>query len=215
MSAGWGAASLALCGAALLALLFAESRASALGKWLSKPLASLGFLGVAFARARAGDPVPDALMVGLVLCALGDVLLIPKDKRAFMAGIGAFMAGHIAYTATFLQRGAREGVLAAASVALAVVAVTFMAWLLPKLAVSAPNMTVPVALYILVISGMVGAAASTWAERRADGLLAGALLFFVSDLFVARNRFVAPGFRNRLIGLPLYYAGQCLLAWTV
>ena len=159
--------------------------------------------------------MPDALMVGLVLCALGDVLLIPKDKRAFMAGIGVFMAGHVAYTATFLQRGTAEGVLAAASVALAILAVTGRGWLLPKLARSAPTVRIPFLLYVLVTSAMVAAAASTWAERRADGLLAGALLFFVSDLFVARNRFVTPGFRHRLIGLPLYYAGQCLLASTV
>jgi hypothetical protein len=41
----------------------------------------------------------------------------------------------------------------------------------------------------------------------------GAVLFFVSDLFVARNRFVAPGLANRLLGLPAYYGGQVLIAW--
>ena len=34
------------------------------------------------------------------------------------------------------------------------------------------------------------------------------------DLFVARQRFVAEAFINRLIGLPLYYAGQLLIAWS-
>jgi hypothetical protein len=34
----------------------------------------------------------------------------------------------------------------------------------------------------------------------------------VSDLFVARDRFVQPGFVNRLLGLPLYYAAQAMLA---
>jgi hypothetical protein len=32
---------------------------------------------------------------------------------------------------------------------------------------------------------------------------------------VARQRFVSEGFGNRLLGLPLYYAGQFLLAWSV
>jgi len=45
-------------------------------------------------------------------------------------------------------------------------------------------------------------------------LLAGALSFYVSDLAVARDRFVAPGFSNRLWGLPLYYGGTLLLATT-
>jgi len=43
----------------------------------------------------------------------------------------------------------------------------------------------------------------------------GAVLFFLSDLLVARDRFVAPGFGNRLLGLPLYYAAQLLLASAV
>jgi uncharacterized membrane protein YhhN len=46
-------------------------------------------------------------------------------------------------------------------------------------------------------------------------LYAGAALFYLSDLAVARQRFVAPGFENKLIGLPLYYAGQLLLASAV
>jgi len=43
-------------------------------------------------------------------------------------------------------------------------------------------------------------------------LLTGALMFLVSDLAVARDRFVAQGFINRLWGLPLYYAAQLVLA---
>ena len=42
----------------------------------------------------------------------------------------------------------------------------------------------------------------------------GALGFFLSDLAVARERFVAKGFTNKLWGLPLYYGAQLLLAWT-
>jgi hypothetical protein len=46
-------------------------------------------------------------------------------------------------------------------------------------------------------------------------LLLGASLFFVSDLSVARDRFVAREFANKLYGLPAYYAGQLLIAWTL
>jgi hypothetical protein len=31
---------------------------------------------------------------------------------------------------------------------------------------------------------------------------------------VARDRFVAPDFVNRLLDLPLYYAEQILIAWS-
>lgn len=40
-------------------------------------------------------------------------------------------------------------------------------------------------------------------------------MFWCSDLAVARDRFIAPGFVNRLWGLPLYYAAQVAFAWSV
>jgi uncharacterized membrane protein YhhN len=46
-------------------------------------------------------------------------------------------------------------------------------------------------------------------------VVGGALLFYISDLFVARDRFIKKEFLNRLIGLPLYYAGQFILAFSV
>jgi hypothetical protein len=53
------------------------------------------------------------------------------------------------------------------------------------------------------------AAAGRWA------VLAGALLFALSDLAVARDRFVHAGFANKLWGWPTYFGAQLLLAWTV
>ena len=43
----------------------------------------------------------------------------------------------------------------------------------------------------------------------------GALAFYLSDLSVARDRFVRPAFVNRAWGLPLYYGAQFVLAATV
>jgi hypothetical protein len=45
-------------------------------------------------------------------------------------------------------------------------------------------------------------------------ILAGAVSFYFSDVFVARNKFINNEFRNRLVGLPLYYLGQFLLAFS-
>ena len=42
----------------------------------------------------------------------------------------------------------------------------------------------------------------------------GAVLFYTSDIAVARNQFVAPGVMNRVWGLTLYYLAQVLLAAT-
>jgi len=46
-------------------------------------------------------------------------------------------------------------------------------------------------------------------------VFAGALSFYFSDVFVARDRFLDKEFLNRLIGLPMYYTGQFLLAFSV
>ena len=81
-------------------------------------------------------------------------------------------------------------------------------------------MMVPVILYIIVITSMVIGAGSVLFDTMlpANGryiVFTGALLFYFSDLFVARHRFVKQAFFNRLLGLPLYYSGQFMLAFSV
>ena len=89
-------------------------------------------------------------------------------------------------------------------------------WLQPHL----DSMKIPVIFYILVITAMVVGA---WTVLAASGLtlsgrmlvFIGALSFYFSDIFVARQRFLKTEFINSLIGLPLYYGGQFLLAFSV
>jgi uncharacterized membrane protein YhhN len=81
-------------------------------------------------------------------------------------------------------------------------------------------MKIPVICYILVITAMVvGAWSMVGAgELKPAGRMAafiGALGFYVSDIFVARQRFLKTEFVNRLIGLPLYYGGQFMLAFSI
>ena len=103
------------------------------------------------------------------------------------------------------------GLVAAAITAVAgTVAATFvLRWLWPH--VERP-MRVPVVAYVLVITTMVALAAGAASEHQSWALLVGAVAFYLSDLSVARDRFVAPGFANRVWGLPLYFFAQLLLA---
>lgn len=72
--------------------------------------------------------------------------------------------------------------------------------------------------YIVVISVMVAAwSVTNNSDAAVQGrimIITGALMFYFSDIFVARERFVTHEFANRLIGLPLYYTGQFLLAFS-
>ncbi len=59
---------------------------------------------------------------------------------------------------------------------------------------------------------MVAAATGATSDGAPWPVLPGAVLFFLSDLAVARDKFVTPGFPNRAVGLPMYYAAQILFA---
>lgn len=196
----------------VLLLLLAEHRGSARGKWLTKPLASVGFLWTAAQAGALDSTYGRVVLVALLACLLGDILLIPKDKRIFMAGIGAFLLGHVGFGAAFLVRGVAAPPALIASALLLPGVVWVAIWLSPHLR---GPMRLAVAAYVLVISAMVALAAGSFGHTFDPRILVGAVLFFLSDLTVARNRFVAPAFANRLVGLPLYYAAQLLLAASV
>ncbi len=192
----------------VVGLLIAESRHSQLGKWICKPLASAGFVAAALARHAEQTAYGRAVLAALVLSFLGDLLLIPKSKKIFQAGILSFLLGHVAFCYAFVAHGVHTTSFAGTLIVLVIVAVLVGRWLLAHVE---GGMRIPVLAYIAVITTMVACAAGT----RTPIIFAGAFAFYLSDLSVARDRFVAPGFINRLWGLPLYYGAQLVLAATV
>jgi uncharacterized membrane protein YhhN len=180
-------------------------------EWATKPLAALTFIVAAVARGSLTTTYGQVLTVGLVLAAIGDVLLIPASKRAFLFGLGAFLLGHLAYALAFVVRGIDLASCAIALLVLGGVATPILRWLWPH--VRGP-MRAPVASYVVVITSMVALAIATHAAAPDLRIPAGAIAFYLSDLAVARNRFVSEGFVNRAWGLPLYFGSQLLLAST-
>ena len=73
-------------------------------------------------------------------------------------------------------------------------------------------MKAPVLAYMGVITAMVAAAWGAAARDLSAWLVVAAVAFFLSDLSVARDRFVKKEFANRAWGVPLYYAAQVLFA---
>ena len=61
---------------------------------------------------------------------------------------------------------------------------------------------------MVLVAGGPPAARCVWQAA----VMTAAVAFYVSDVSVARDRFVAPGFGNRIWGLPLYYGAQLLFA---
>lgn len=203
---------------ALAALLVSERLGSRRGIWIAKPLASTGF--VAFGLTAGGqspglptDTYGSWLLAGLVLSWWGDVFLIPKERQAvFRVGILSFLLGHVAYVTAFASRGLDPAAAAATAVLLALPVAGVIRWLRPHLS---SDMAAPVYAYVAVISAMLVCAVASVAAHGRPTILLGALMFYLSDLAVARDRFVSPGFVNCAWGLPLYYGGQLVLASTL
>ncbi|MDN5787206.1 lysoplasmalogenase [Pseudorhodobacter sp.] len=148
---------------------------------------------------------PALIVLGLVLGALGDLCLSRPGTSAFLAGMAAFAAGHLAYAFYFWGMPGSFGLWG--PLALLLLAATTEAWLAPRTGA----LRWPVRGYVVVIT-LMGLAA-----LRVDvGLiLTGAALFILSDVLLALHLFVFPKAKLRpLMAMalwPCYWGGQVLI----
>ncbi len=215
-----------VCAAACLALVYAEYSGNDRLRTGSKFVASGAFvtLGIVLARAvpeGTAQTYARVILVGLVFGAIGDIALLGRSSRAFLGGLVAFLIGHLAYVAAACVLVppsvwlSGDGAIALAAIPVVAGAIA-LRWLWPTLG----TMRVPVIVYVLTIVTMVVAAMAVWRAHALPNpqrtwLLVGAVLFFISDIAVARDKFVAKGFANRIWGLPAYFAGQLMIAWSL
>lgn len=165
-------------------------------------------LGLLVATGGRG-PYAWAIVTGLVLSAIGDVLL--EIPGRFVPGLVAFLFAHVAYTAAFLGDDRRLRPLRA--VPFAVWLSAAFLWLRPGLG----DMEMPVVVYMLAIGAMMWRAAARadgWGEPStgAWAALVGAVLFGLSDTLIAIDRFRAPLPGARYAIILLYWAGQAGIA---
>lgn len=142
---------------------------------------------------------------GMALCAAGDALLLDKD-RFLLAGLGAFLVGHLAFVAGFREMGLSP-VQPALVAALAVVAGGVLFALRARLR---GVMRVAVPTYAVVLVAMVASASSLGPVG-----LAGGLLFLVSDALLAGNLFGRPLPGGHVAVMITYYGALMLLAAAV
>ncbi|MCP4024291.1 MAG: lysoplasmalogenase [Desulfobacteraceae bacterium] len=198
------------------ALLYFEKHESVKGKLLSKIPLSLLFIITAAIQSHPDSRYYYYLVIGMVLCLGGDVLLIFPDKKAFRLGLVSFLLGHIFYILAFIHMSHFRSL----PIFISSAAVAFSVGVFIRLRTHLGEMLIPVMGYIIIITVMVLGAGSVFQDTALDKtgrimVFSGALAFYFSDVFVARQRFVKQIFLNRLAGLPLYYLGQFLLAFSV
>ncbi len=204
---------LLLCAVGTAGTLYAEQKNKSALEWIAKPLAAIAFILAAWHWGALDSDYGRWIFVGLVFGAVGDVLLIPKTTGLpFLGGMLAFLAGHLFYAVAFWglpQHATTQLVTTLISIGMVIV---LLRWMMPGVP---QRLRWPVRAYNLVIFAMVVLACGATSGGAHWSLAVAAIAFALSDIAVARNRFVAPGFINRLWGLPLYFAAQMLMASTV
>jgi uncharacterized membrane protein YhhN len=200
----------------LLVLLFYEKREAKKPRLVTKTILSCLFVLAALLQVSSVPAYTSYVIIGLLLCLAGDVCLALPGEKAFQAGLVAFLFGHVFYVIGFTYLIPASNWHLPGALPVWGFSLFIFLWLRPHL----KAMLVPVVVYILVITVMTSGAwavfsGSSFSTGGRGSILLGALLFYVSDIFVARNQFIKGEFINRLIGLPLYYAGQFLLAFSI
>ena len=204
----WISVTLVAC-ASLVVCQLGEFRLAAI---VSKVVASSGFLALTTVSGAFQSRYGRIVFAGLLFSAFGDVFLLWTTQQLFLMGLVSFLLAHVVYIGAFLSWGINQRWSLAAAVPIVVVSLAVSVWLTPYVGA---DMLLPVRIYTVVISVMLIAAFGTRGAGGPTWVPLGALLFYVSDVSVAAGRFVAPEFPNYVWGLPLYYAGQVLLALSV
>jgi uncharacterized membrane protein YhhN len=198
----------------VLALLIAELREDRRAQFFFKPMAALGFILMALQFGVLESRYGIIILLGLTACAFGDVFLLSrKSENLFKTGMLAFAIGHIIYVFAFLEHGLIFGAILnekpidlPVSITLIISVITALYFVLK----ANRNLRIPIVLYTLIIGIMISASFLTKIN-----IITAAILFAVSDIFVAQDRFVKRSPKNALAITPLYFGAQALFALSV
>jgi uncharacterized membrane protein YhhN len=183
--------------------------------YVFKPLSTLLVILVALLSFNLPDEQPAFtiwITAGLLLSLGGDVALMFESSRAFLSGLVLFLLAHVVYAVAFTVPNGFHPQDLVVGLGLLVVAVAVYLYLRPGLG----RLQGPVILYMVIICLMVNRAFSTFfgdafTTTQAWLITLGAVLFWLSDLVLAINRFRRP-LKWEALGLYLYYGGQLLIA---
>jgi uncharacterized membrane protein YhhN len=184
--------------------------------YILKPISTLLVIAIAalsFLEPTQNPTYSIGISIGLLFSFGGDMALMFQDNpKAFRIGLVLFLLAHIAYTVVFALLGQFSTWDILSGVILLVAALGLYRLFQPNLG----SMKIPVIVYIVVISLMVNRAIALFASpefstTQAWMVVAGALLFYISDVILAANRFWRP-WKCQRISLAFYYSGQLLIA---
>ncbi|TMU87228.1 lysoplasmalogenase [Bacillus sp. BHET2] len=148
------------------------------------------------------------IIVGLFICMVGDGLI----AFSFVAGLGAFLLGHLIYVTGFLRMFSSNKVRLMAILPIALYSFFIGRQLIASLLVEGNDgLVIPVIAYMLVISVMAFSAIQTGNKLAT----AGSILFVISDSILSWNMFVSAIPYGDIFIMATYYSAQFLIANSV
>lgn len=156
-------------------------------RMVSKPLIMGSLIGFYIAHVTKQSPL---FILALIFALLGDVFLMFDGETFFMIGLGCFMVMQILYTTLFLKDRSSDlkmNIIKSLPVVFLAGTMIFLLW------ESLGSMRIPVAVYTMAIAAMV----ISGVIRRQNikwyiPMIAGVVLFMISDAGIAINKFAAP-----------------------
>jgi uncharacterized membrane protein YhhN len=170
--------------------------------WLFKiiPIALL----LQLALTSTGGKVRLLLGMGLVLSAIGDVLLALDGL--FVEGLAAFLLAQVTYTVLFLKQFRWQSSRLPWAALIVVYALVCTLFIVPE----AGDMRVPVTAYMIAIS-LMAIAAGFRRDQQLLWVVMGALIFMASDTLIAVSHFVTPFEYSGIAVMATYYLAQLLI----
>jgi uncharacterized membrane protein YhhN len=180
-------------------------------EYVAKPATMIALIGVALSLVPVSATQQRWFVVALAFGALGDVFLM-LPRNLFVAGLAAFLVGHVAYVAGFNAAGVSPTIVALFAVAILLPASMILPGIIQGIRRNKQPALIPAVLvYSLVITAMLASAVATGNALA----IVGGVLFYTSDTLIGYNRFVAPRPWMPLAIIVTYHVGQAGLVLSL
>ncbi len=175
-----------------------------------KGLAVSSLAAIAFGLVRGRSRM--LLSLALLFSSLGDIFLALRNGNYFVFGLLSFLVAHLFFITlwirhwdTPLQTNGKQKLLV---VTLILFMLAMLWWILPI-----PGLSIPVAIYMCVLTTMVITAAL--ADFKSNWVVMGAILFLLSDSIIALSTFknVVGGKLAGFLIWSTYYLAQYFIAF--
>lgn len=144
---------------------------------------------------------------GFLFAAFGDFFLDYDRSAFFLHGLVSFLVGHLFYSISFFKIKTTRNLYNSGFFITITLAIVLGTYFYPYLGV----LRIPVLVYIFVIA-LMGVFASRVFYNHFK-LVAGALLFMISDSLIAYSKFINQNIDLSLIIISSYYIGHWLIAY--